>query len=123
MKISTAVVADDALFMRKVMSEYLREAGVEVVGEACTGAEALARYRELRPDLITLDIVMPEVSGIDALRAILAEHPEATVMMCSAMGQQALIAEALGVGAKDFLVKPFQATHVAAAIQRLEGAA
>jgi two-component system chemotaxis response regulator CheY len=83
--------------------------------------QAVERYRELRPDIVTMDIVMPEMGGIDAVREILAEDPSAKVLMCSAMGQQALVIEAIQAGARDFVVKPFQPSRVLEAIQRVLG--
>jgi two-component system chemotaxis response regulator CheY len=114
-----ALVCDDAIFMRTMIGDILRQAGIEVVGEARTGSEAVSRYRELRPDLVTMDIIMPEMGGIDAVRGILQEDPEARILMCSAMGQQALVTEALQAGAKDFVVKPFQPLRVLEAVDRV----
>ncbi|HEY8376679.1 MAG TPA: response regulator, partial [Nannocystis sp.] len=112
---------DDAIFMRSMIADILKQAGFEVVGEAETGAEAVARYRELKPDLVTMDIVMPDMGGIDAVRQIMAEDPNAKVLMCSAMGQQALVVEAIQAGARDFVVKPFQPSRVLEAVQRVLG--
>src|SRR3990172_393983 len=91
----TVLICDDALFMRSMLADILRGAGFEILGEAQTGAEAVKRYNELRPDLVTMDIVMPDMGGIDAVRAIIAVDPDAKVLMCSAMGQQALVVEAI----------------------------
>ena len=113
------LVCDDALFMRAMVGDILQQAGYEVVGEASTGAEAVARYRDLKPDLVTMDIVMPDMGGIDAVRAIRAEDPQARVVMCSAMGQQALVVEAIQAGARDFVVKPFQPSRVLEAVSRV----
>ncbi len=115
----TALICDDALFMRTMVGDILQQAGYAVVGEATTGAEAVARYRELRPDFVTMDIVMPDMGGIDAVRAIRAEHPGARVLMCSAMRQQALVTEAIRAGARDFVVKPFQPGRVLEAVERV----
>ena len=101
------MICDDAMFMRTVIATMFREAGHIVVGEAETGDEAIEKYRELRPDIVTMDVVMPSSSGINAAREIVAEDPNARVIMCSAMGQETLINEALDVGACGFLVKPF----------------
>ena len=117
----TVLICDDAIFMRTVLGDILRQAGFQVVGEAETGAEAVAKYRELQPDLVTMDIVMPDMSGIDAVREIIKEHPKARIVMCSAMGQQALVVEAIQAGAKDFVVKPFQPSRVLEAVQRVLG--
>ena len=116
---SSVLICDDALFMRTMIKDILSEAGYNVVGEASTGAEAVASYRELQPSLVTMDIVMPEMGGIDAVREIIADDPNAKILMCSAMGQQALVIEALQAGAKDFIVKPFQPSRVLEAVQRV----
>jgi two-component system chemotaxis response regulator CheY len=118
---NTVLVCDDAVFMRTMISDILTQAGLEVVGEADSGAQAVEKYRQLRPDLVTMDIIMPEMGGIDAVRAITEFDPEARVLMCSAMGQQALVAEAIQAGAKDFVVKPFQPSRVLEAVQRVLG--
>ena len=115
----TVLVCDDAIFMRTMIADILGQAGYEVIGEAETGAQAVQRYRELKPDLVTMDIVMPDMSGIDAVREICREDPDARILMCSAMGQQALVVEAIQAGAKDFVVKPFQPSRVLEAVQRL----
>lgn len=114
----TVLVCDDALFMRAMVGDILQQAGYEVVGEASTGAEAVAQYQSLRPDLVTMDIVMPDMGGVDAVRAIRAHDPAARVVMCSAMGQQALVVEAIQAGARDFVVKPFQPGRVVEAVER-----
>jgi two-component system chemotaxis response regulator CheY len=114
----TVLVCDDAVFMRTMLADILRQAGFTVVGEADTGAKAVEKYKELRPDLVTMDIVMPDMGGIDAVRAITAFDPNARVVMCSAMGQQALVVDAIQAGAKDFVVKPFQPSRVIEAVQR-----
>jgi two-component system chemotaxis response regulator CheY len=115
------LVCDDAIFMRTMISDILSGAGYEVVGEAETGVQAIARYKELKPDLVTMDIVMPDMGGIDAVREITKFDPNAKVLMCSAMGQQALVVEAIQAGAKDFVVKPFQPSRVLEAVQRVLG--
>jgi two-component system chemotaxis response regulator CheY len=115
------LVCDDAIFMRTMISDILSGAGYEVVGEAETGLQAIERYRELRPDLVTMDIVMPDMGGIDAVREIVKDDPNAKILMCSAMGQQALVVEAIQAGAKDFVVKPFQPSRVLEAVQRVIG--
>lgn len=117
----TVLVCDDAVFMRTMLSDILQQAGFTVVGEADTGAKAVTKYKELRPDLVTMDIVMPDMGGIDAVREITTFDPEARVVMCSAMGQQALVVDAIQAGAKDFVVKPFQPSRVLEAVQRVLG--
>ena len=115
------LVCDDAIFMRTMIGDILSGAGYEVVGEAETGLQAIERYRNLRPDLVTMDIVMPDMGGIDAVREIVKEDANAKILMCSAMGQQALVVEAIHAGAKDFVVKPFQPSRVLEAVQRVLG--
>ena len=115
----TVLVCDDAIFMRTMISDILSQAGFEVVGEAESGIQAVAKYRELKPDLVTMDIVMPDMGGIEAVREICKADPEARILMCSAMGQQALVVEAIQAGAKDFVVKPFQPSRVLEAVQRV----
>ncbi len=115
------LVCDDAIFMRTMISDILSGAGYEVVGEAETGVQAIERYRDLKPDLVTMDIVMPDMGGIEAVREIIKQDPDAKVLMCSAMGQQALVVEAIQAGAKDFVVKPFQPSRVLEAVQRVLG--
>jgi two-component system chemotaxis response regulator CheY len=115
----TVLVCDDAVFMRTMLTDILQQAGFAVIGEADTGAKAVEKYKELRPDLVTMDIVMPDMGGIDAVRAITAFDPGARVVMCSAMGQQALVVDAIQAGAKDFVVKPFQPSRVLEAVQRV----
>lgn len=115
------LVCDDALFMRALVGNILEQAGFEVCGQAETGQQAVAQYKALKPDLVTMDIVMPDMGGIDAVREITAFDPAAKVVMCSAMGQQALVNEALQAGAADFVVKPFQPNRVIEAVQRVMG--
>jgi two-component system chemotaxis response regulator CheY len=114
----TILVVDDAAFMRATLKDILGRNGYEVVGEARNGAEALTRYAELKPGLVTMDIVMPEVSGIEAVRRIVELDPQARIIMCSAMGQQSLVVEAIQAGARDFVIKPFQAARVLDAVAR-----
>jgi two-component system, chemotaxis family, chemotaxis protein CheY len=106
------LVVDDAAFMRKMVSDALTKGGHEVVGEGANGAEAVARYQELQPELTTLDITMPEKDGLEALREIVAIDPSAKVIMCSALGQESKVLEAVKSGAKDFVVKPFQPERI-----------
>lgn len=115
----TVLICDDAIFMRTMVGDILTQAGYEIVGEAETGTQAVERYKQLRPDLVTMDIVMPEMGGIDAVREITQHDPSAKILMCSAMGQQALVVEAIQAGAKDFVVKPFQPARVLEAVGRV----
>ena len=115
----TVLICDDAVFMRTMVGDILQQAGFEIVGEAETGVQAIEKYRQLRPDLVTMDIVMPELGGIDAVREICKEDPAARVLMCSAMGQQALVVEAIQAGARDFVVKPFVPSRVLEAVKRV----
>ena len=117
----TVLVCDDAIFMRTMISDILSQADYEVIGEAETGVQAVERFKELKPDLVTMDIVMPDMGGIDAVREIVKIEPNAKILMCSAMGQQALVVEAIQAGAKDFVVKPFQPSRVLEAVQRVIG--
>ena len=117
----TVLVCDDAIFMRTMIADILTQAGFEVIGEAESGVQAVEKYRQLKPDLVTMDIVMPDMGGIDAVREICKTDPDAKVLMCSAMGQQALVVEAIQAGAKDFVVKPFQPSRVLEAVQRILG--
>ena len=112
------LVVDDAMFIRHIIGELLKQHGHEVVGGAANGVEAVERYRELKPDVTTLDITMPEKDGISALREILTEDPAAKVIMCSALGQEAKVIESIRSGAKDFVVKPFQQDRVLAALDK-----
>lgn len=108
MPTTRVLVVDDALYMRTMISDILTGTGrFEVVGEASNGREAVERYVELSPDLVTMDIVMPELDGIEATREILGRNPSAIIIMCSALGQEALVIESIAAGAKDFIVKPF----------------
>jgi two-component system chemotaxis response regulator CheY len=113
------LIADDASFMRQMIREIIEPEGHEVVGEATNGIEAVDLFNELSPDLVTMDIVMPKRSGIDAVKAILAEHPTACVVMCSALGQETLVMEALQAGARDFIVKPFKPDSVISTIAKM----
>ena len=112
------LVVDDAAFMRMMVKDILVKNGYDVVGEATNGAEAVAMYKEHRPDLVTMDITMPEMDGITALKEIKKINPQARVIMCSAMGQQAMVLEAIQAGARDFVVKPFQADRVLDAVKK-----
>lgn len=115
------LIVDDAAFMRMMLKDILTKNGFEVCGEAANGREALEKYKELHPDLTTLDITMPEKDGISALKDIKAFDPTAKCIMCSAMGQQAMVIEAIQSGAKDFIVKPFQADRVLESVKKALG--
>ncbi len=112
------LIVDDAAFMRMMIKDILSKNGYEVVGEAENGMVALEKYTELKPDLVTMDITMPEMDGIEALKKIKQSDPSARVVMCSAMGQQAMVVEAIQAGARDFIVKPFQADRVLEAVSK-----
>ena len=118
---ATVLIVDDAIFMRTMIADILKQVDFEVVGEAANGVEAVEKYKELRPDLVTMDIVMPDMGGIDAVREIMKQDPNARILMCSAMGQQGLVVEAIQAGAREFVVKPFQPSRVLEAVQRLLG--
>ncbi len=106
------LICDDAEFMRTLIKDVLTKGSYEIVGEAANGEEAVAKYKMLKPDLVTMDIVMPVKSGIDALKEIIAYDPNAKVVMCSALGQEILVMDAIEAGAKDFIVKPFTEENV-----------
>jgi len=116
------LVVDDALFMRKMLIDILKKEGFEVCGEAENGKDAIEQYKQLKPDLVTMDIVMPkmdEVDGIGAVREIMKMDPQAKIIMVSAMGQHVLVVEAIQAGAKDFITKPFQPSRITEALKRL----
>jgi two-component system chemotaxis response regulator CheY len=115
------LIVDDAIFMRSMIRDLFARGPFVVAGEAGNGAEAIRLYQELRPDLTTMDIVMPEMDGITALKEIMRFDPSAKVVMCSALGQEALIAEAIESGARDFIVKPFQPGRVLKVVQSVLG--
>ena len=115
------LVVDDAAFMRMMIRDVLTKNGYEVLGEAENGAKAIEKYKEVKPDLVIMDITMPEVDGIQAVKEIKAFDPNAKVVMCSAMGQQAMVIEAIQAGARDFIVKPFQADRVIEAVKKVLG--
>jgi len=115
------LIVDDAAFMRMMIKDILSKNGYEVVGEAENGAVAVNKYAEVKPDLVLMDITMPEKDGIQALKEIRANDGNAKVIMCSAMGQQAMVIEAIQSGAKDFIVKPFQADRVLEAVKKVVG--
>jgi two-component system chemotaxis response regulator CheY len=107
--------------MRMMIKDILTKNGYNIAGEAENGAKAVEKYAELKPDLVLMDITMPEMDGIEALKKIKASDPNASVIMCSAMGQQAMVIESIQSGAKDFIVKPFQADRVIEAVQKVVG--
>ena len=113
------LIADDASFMRQMIREIIEPEGYEVVGEATNGIEAVDQFEQLHPDIVTMDIVMPKRSGIDAVKGILAKHPGAKVVMCSALGQETLVMEALQAGARDFIVKPFKPDSVISTLKKI----
>ena len=118
-RMARILVVDDAAFMRRMVIDVLQSGGHEVVGEAGNGNEALARFQDLRPDVTTLDITMPEKDGLTALREIIALDPAAKVVMCSALSQESKVLEAVKAGAKDFIAKPFQAARVLSAVDKV----
>jgi two-component system chemotaxis response regulator CheY len=112
------LVVDDAAFMRKMLGDALAKGGHSVIGEAENGEEAVVRFTELKPDVVTLDITMPEKDGLTALKEILTLDPSARIVMCSALGQESKVLQAIKTGAKDFVVKPFQQERVLDAVVR-----
>jgi two-component system chemotaxis response regulator CheY len=115
------LIVDDAAFMRMMIREIVSKNGYDVCGEANDGVQAIEKFKDLRPDLITMDITMPEMDGIQALKEIKKIDANAKVIMCSAMGQQAMVIDAIQAGAKDFIVKPFQTDRVIEAIRKTMG--
>lgn len=113
------LICDDATFIRMMIKDVLTKNGYEVVGEASNGKESVEKYQELKPDLVLMDITMPEMDGIQALKEIVKIDKEAKVIMCSAMGQQASVVDAIKAGAKDFIVKPFQADRMLETIKKV----
>ena len=118
---ASVLIVDDAAFMRMMIKDILTKNGYNIAGEAENGAKAVEKYNELKPDLVLMDITMPEMDGIEALKKIKAGDPNAMVIMCSAMGQQAMVIESIQSGAKDFIVKPFQADRVIEAVKKVIG--
>jgi two-component system chemotaxis response regulator CheY len=115
------LIVDDAIFMRNMIKDIFASGGFEVVGEAANGLEAIDKYKDLRPDLTTMDIVMPFKSGIEATREIVKLDGNALIIMCSALGQESLVMEAIEAGASDFIVKPFKAEDVLAVVKKVLG--
>jgi len=115
------LLVDDAAFMRMMLKDILSKNGYDVVGEAENGVKAIEKFKELKPDLCILDITMPEMDGIQAAKGIKAADSSALIIMCSAMGQQAMVVESIQAGARDFIVKPFQADRVIEAVKKVLG--
>jgi two-component system chemotaxis response regulator CheY len=115
------LICDDAAFMRMMIKDILTKNGYDIAGEAENGAVAVDKYSETKPDLVMMDITMPEKDGIQALKEIRAKDGSANIIMCSAMGQQAMVIESIQAGAKDFIVKPFQADRVLEAVRKVIG--
>lgn len=113
------LIVDDASFMRSMIRQILERSGHEIVGEAENGKTGVEKYVLLKPDVVTMDLTMPEMQGIEAVRTIIAFDPQAKIIICSAMGQQAMVVEALTAGAKNFLVKPFLPDRLIAAVESL----
>lgn len=115
------LIVDDAVFMRMKLKDILEKDGYEIVGEAQNGLEAVEKYRQEMPDIVTLDITMPEMNGIEALKKIKEIDPAAKVIMCSAMGQQSMVMDAIQEGASDFIVKPFETERVLQSVKKTIG--
>lgn len=111
------LVVDDAMIMRSIIKDIATKAGWEIAGEAANGVECVARYRDLRPDLVTLDIVMPEMDGVETLRTLRREDPAARVVMITAIDQRAKLSECIQLGALDFVVKPFDKARLMSMLQ------
>ncbi|WP_272893635.1 response regulator [Heyndrickxia oleronia] len=115
------LVVDDAKFMRVTLTNMLKKANHVVIGEAENGREAVELYRKLKPEIVTMDITMPEMTGLDAVKEIKKEFPDAKIVMCSSMGQQKMVMDAIEAGAKDYIVKPFNENRVNEAIDKVLG--
>lgn len=115
------LIVDDAAFMRMMIKDILTKNGYTVIGEAENGIRAIEKFRELNPDLVIMDITMPEMDGIQAVKQIKSIKSDAKIIMCSAMGQQAMVIESIQAGARDFIVKPFQAERVIEAVKKVVG--
>ena len=113
------LIVDDAAFMRMMLKDILTKNGYEIAGEAVNGKEAAEQYEALQPDIVTIDITMPQVDGIHVVKLIKAKYPDAKIVMCSAMGQQAMVVDAINAGACDFIVKPFQPDRVLEALRKI----
>lgn len=115
------LIVDDAAFMRMMIKDILEKNGFQVIGEANNGLKAVELYKKEKPDIVTMDITMPDMDGIEAVKVIRAFDPAAKVIMCSAMGQQTMVMDAIRAGARDFIVKPFQPDRVLEAIRKVVG--
>ncbi len=115
------LIVDDAAFMRMMVKDALKKGGYEDVVEAVDGADAVEKYKELHPDLVIMDITMPNMDGLEALKAIKEENPDSQVVMCSAMGQESMVIEAIKSGAKDFIVKPFKPERILSTVSNIIG--
>ena len=115
------LIVDDAAFMRMMIKDILVKNGYEIAGEAANGAIAVEMYNKEKPDVVTMDITMPDMDGIEAVKNIRANDPNAKIIMCSAMGQQSMVMDAIKAGAKDFIVKPFQPDRVLEAVKKVVG--
>ena len=115
---ASVLIVDDIDCIRRVIRRIVEREGYEVVGEAKDGAEAIEKFEQLHPDLVTMDVTMPRCSGIDAVRQIVQSDPDARVVMCSALGEEEMVMEALAAGARDFIVKPFRCQHVLSALRK-----
>lgn len=116
---STVLVVDDTMFMRHTITAMLEEAGFEVIGEAENGKQAIKQYQKLHPDIVTMDVTMPVMSGLEATKEIIKEDPHAKICIVTALGQQKVILEALKYGAKDFITKPFEREHLETTIRQM----
>ena len=114
----TVLIVDDAAFMRLNLKNIIKDMDLEIVGEAENGKEGIKKYNELKPDLVTMDITMPVMDGIEALKKIIETDSEAKIVVCSAMGQQNMVVQAVEAGAKDFVVKPFDETRIKKALNK-----
>lgn len=114
------LIADDANFMRMMIKNIITKYGYEIVGEAVNGNDAIQKYKELQPDIVTMDITMPECNGIDAVKEIKKSFPDAKIIMVSAMGQQSMVMDAIQAGAKDFIVKPFNDEKILESFQKIQ---
>ena len=119
MTVAKVLVTDDAAFMRMQLKDILTKLGHEVIGEAENGKVAVKKYGELQPEIVTMDITMPEMNGIDAVKEIKKLHTDAKIIMCSAMGQQGMVVDAIKAGARDFIVKPFSPDRIKEAIEKV----
>lgn len=115
------LIVDDAAFMRMMIKDILEKNGYEIAGEAANGVIAVEMYNKEKPDVVTMDITMPDMDGIEAVKNIRANDPNAKIIMCSAMGQQSMVMDAIKAGAKDFIVKPFQPDRVLEAVKKVVG--